>query len=126
MLSRCENPNTINYYLYGGRGIKVCFDWHKFTNFYNWAMNNGYKKGLSIDRTDNSGNYCPENCRWVDRFEQNNNTRTNKFLSLHNKRQTIAQWSREIGISSQTLCKRIKSGWTVKKTLTTPLISKAR
>ena len=89
-------------------------------------MSNGYKSGLSIDRIDNSGGYCPENCRWVNRFEQNNNTRTNKFLELYNKKQTIAQWSREIGISQRTLHKRLELGWTIEKTLTTPLYGNAR
>lgn len=66
MRRRCNNPNEIGYHRYGGRGIKVCEEWqNSFINFQNWALKNGYKKGLEIDRIDPNGNYEPSNCRFL-------------------------------------------------------------
>lgn len=66
MLQRCYNPNSQRYVYYGSSGISVCAEWREdFMKFYNWAINNGWKDGLSIDRLDSSEDYCPENCEWV-------------------------------------------------------------
>lgn len=77
MKARCFNPNRKMYQYYGGRGIKVCDEWKdSFQAFYDWAMSNGYEDHLTIDRIDNDGNYCPENCRWVSVQTQNCNKRS--------------------------------------------------
>lgn len=79
MKTRCYNKNFIYYKNYGGRGITICNEWkNKFQTFYNWAINNGYEKGLTIDRINNNGNYEPSNCRWITRAEQNRNQRKTK------------------------------------------------
>ena len=76
MLNRCYHEKDINYFNYGGRGITVHSDWvKKFSSFYDWALESGYKEGLTIDRINNDGNYEPSNCRWTDRFTQATNTR---------------------------------------------------
>ena|SRR5690554_3031238 len=82
MKQRCYNPNKSNYHRYGGRGIKVCNEWLKdFMNFYNWAIENGYKKGLNIDRENNDGNYEPSNCQWI-KHNKNSQNRVSTKLSI--------------------------------------------
>lgn len=76
---RCCNPNNKNFPDYGGRGIKMCPEWHEsYSCFREWAYQNGYAEGLQIDRINNDGNYCPENCRWVRRKTNIRNTRARK------------------------------------------------
>lgn len=79
MKQRCYNPKRKGYQNYGGRGIIVCKEWKdNFLTFYDWAITNGYKEGLSIDRIDNNGNYEPLNCRWTNAIHQIHNRRINK------------------------------------------------
>lgn len=80
MKQRCENPNAGGYKNYGGRGIRVCEQWHDYSNFREWAFDNGYdseapRGKCTLDRIDNDGCYEPDNCRWVDMFVQANNKR---------------------------------------------------
>lgn len=75
MKSRTTNKNHKKYKHYGERGIKICDEWQDRNNFYSWSLANGWKKGLSIDRINNDGNYEPSNCRWTTITIQNRNTR---------------------------------------------------
>ena len=108
---RCLNPNNKQYSYYGGRGITICDEWvNDYSAFREWSTNNGYQKGLQIDRIDNDGNYEPSNCRWVDRKTQSNNKSSNILLSYNGKTQTLQQWSEETGISTDALYYRYHAG----------------
>ena len=73
--ARCYNSKRKDYPNYGGRGITVCKEWFCFDVFKNWALENGYNPGLEIDRINNDGIYCPDNCRFVTHSENNRNKR---------------------------------------------------
>lgn len=111
MIGRCENPNTPMYYRYGGRGISVCEEWKEsFTSFRAWALNNGYKNGLTIERINNDGNYCPENCRWATVTEQANNRSTNRMVTVNGEEDTLANWARRTGYAYEKARYRLKRG----------------
>lgn len=75
MKQRCLNSNHRDFHHYGGRGITVCNEWLRFEPFEKWAINNGFAHGLTLDRIDNNGSYCPQNCRWVTMQQQCTNRR---------------------------------------------------
>lgn len=119
---RCYDPNKEHFDCYGGRGITVCDEWKDdFLTFYDWAINNGYQKGLTIDRINVNGNYEPNNCRWVDKKQQANNKRTNVFLTLNGERHTIMEWSEILRINVGTLQQRKYLGWSDEDILTKPV-----
>jgi hypothetical protein len=122
MIDRCTNPNAKHYADYGGRGITVCDGWRSFWSWYSYVsvLSHAFENGYTMDRINNSLGYEPGNIRWATWREQNNNTRRNRYLEFDGKRQTIAQWARELGLSYDTLWKRIARGWTTKRALTTP------
>ena len=78
MKYRCNTPTCDAYFRYGASGIKVCDEWNNsFLAFEEWALANGYKDGLTIDRIDSKGNYCPENCQWLTKGD--NTAKSNKI-----------------------------------------------
>lgn len=116
MIQRCDNPKNKNYPGYGGRGITVCKAWHKFENFYAWAMANGYREGLEIERMNNNGNYEPENCKWATRTEQNNNSRHNRIIEFDGQKKTLTEWAKELNIYPSSLHGRLRK-YSIKKAL---------
>lgn len=127
MRNRCSNQKDKNFYNYGGRGIAVCDEWQNdFLAFYDWAMANGYKDNLTIERIDNNGNYEPANCRWATKKEQANNTRKNHLFTYGGKTQTISQWAEEYGIKPNTLLYRIRRVWNFERAITEKINTKCR
>ena len=120
---RCCNQNSKDFKNYGGRGIKVCKEWtNNFMNFYNWAIANGYKEGLEIDRIDVNGNYEPSNCRWATIKEQNNNRRNTRYVIYKNKKYTITELSDLTGVKRNLLYERIyKRGFSVEDAINLPV-----
>lgn len=82
MKSRCSNPNVEGFKNYGGRGIQVCAEWLDYEVFRAWAIEAGYRKGLTIERKDNDGDYCPANCKWIPKEKQSKSTRLVKHTNL--------------------------------------------
>lgn len=122
MKQRCYNKNNKKYAIYGGKGVGICEQWRTdFATFKAWALSNGYRKGLTIDRIDGDKDYCPQNCRWVDYVEQNHNLKKNKILTLGDKTMCVSQWAKYLGIGRSTLNNRLEKGWSVRKALTTPV-----
>lgn len=98
MKQRCENEKSISYIHYGGRGISLCREWHDVRKFIEWSEKNGYKKGLTIERIDVNGNYCPENCCWITRYEQSLNRTDSTKVTFDGITKNITIWVRELDI----------------------------
>ena len=117
MRERCTNEKQKSYPSYGGRGITVCEEWNDYLNFKKWAMENGYKDNLTIDRIDVNGNYCPENCRWATTIEQANNKRNNLRITYRGVTHTGAEWGRITGINGKEIRKLYHSGLNMEEIL---------
>jgi len=121
MIQRCENPNNSRYHRYGGRGITVCDEWHNPKIFYDWAINNGWSPGLTIERIDNNGNYEPSNCCWIIPAKQASNRHTNDNITWHGKTQNLTAWGKELHIPQSRLWARLyRNHWTIERAFTTP------
>lgn len=104
MKQRCFNENIKGYENYGGRGITVCEEWiNSYENFRNWAIQNGYKDGMTIERKDVNGNYCPENCTWITKAEQSINRRNVYHITYKGIEHTVIEWSDVLSISPSRL-----------------------
>lgn len=125
MMDRCyDEKNCSSYKYYGGRGITVCDEWHGgegAKRFKEWAIKNGYKDGLTLDRIDCNGNYTPDNCRWVTYKTQNNNKRDNHYITIGEETKTAKQWADQVGMNYTTLLARLSHGWNVEEAVFTPI-----
>jgi len=120
MRERCFYPSHSFYKYYGGRGITVCEEWaNSFEAFREWALANGYRDGLTIDRKNTDGPYSPDNCRWATQKEQQSNRRNNRWITYNGETHTLTQWSEITGISISTLWHRIKRGCNVEQAFIT-------
>lgn len=134
MKDRCYNPKNYEYNKYGGRGIVVCDEWinHErvktlgrvtkgWLAFKEWALSNGYKDNLSIDRINNDKGYSPDNCRWADAKTQSNNRGDFVYkITYKGKTQTLKQWCKELDLKYPTVLRRISVlHWPIEKALET-------
>lgn len=110
MKARCLNPKSVSYSNYGARGIGICDEWLSFKNFHEWAIANGYADNLQLDRIDNDGDYCPSNCRWVTRSENQKNTRRTRLITINGKTQCASDWIKELGVSKSTFYSDLRKG----------------
>ena len=119
MRERCNNPNNISYKIYGARGICVCEEWSEYSAFKRWAIDTGYKDGLTLDRIDVDGNYEPDNCRWATRKEQARNRRNNRIVEYKGEKLTLAECAELKGVSPSTLRNRLNYGWSIEEAMET-------
>ena len=132
MKDRCYNPKNKKYKDYGGRGIIICDEWiNDFEAFANWAYDNGYIENVSrgectIDRIDVNGNYCQQNCRWVNQKVQSNNKRNNHYITYNGETHTVTEWNNILGYKKGVLSRRIFSGWSIEDAFTKPVKSNSK
>jgi len=120
MLRRCNNTKDKRYKDYGGRGILVCKKWEDVKEFIK-DVEPLYKKGLTLDRINNNGNYEPGNVRYITIKEQNNNKRNNILVEYKGKTQTLSQWADELKMCCSTLWYRlIRDKWSIEEAFKTP------
>jgi len=118
MIKRCVGNKLKDY---GGRGIEVCEAWKKFIVFRDWALAHGYREDLEIDRIDNDGNYCPNNCRWTTRKVNARNTSRTKWFTIDGVRISLPEWCERYNMPYGVVYQRLTRGWDIVKALATPV-----
>lgn len=115
---RCYDPKTIGFRHWGGRGIRIAHEWYDEKTrklhtraFIEWAVRNGWKEGLQLDRIDNNKNYSPSNCRWVTSKENCRNRRDNRIIEKDGVKKCLSQWAEELGIPYNAMKDRCHQGW---------------
>lgn len=120
MLNRCRNPNSKDYTHYRKRGIHVCRAWYRFESFYA-DMGEPPTGSHELERLDNSRGYEPGNCVWATATQQARNRRSNVLITWSGKTQCVSAWEQELGFSSGRLSRRLRSGWSLKRAIETPV-----
>jgi hypothetical protein len=111
MKNRCYTKSHIHYSYYGERGIRVCKKW--LSSYSSFLADVGRKPSPkhTLDRINGNKNYTPSNCRWATRKEQGEKKSNSVMITLNNKTNNIAQWSRKLGLHRETIKSRLKKGW---------------
>lgn len=117
MMERCRNANHKRYKDYGGRGIKVYKRWEDNNIFFKWAINNGYKDDLTLERNNVNGNYTPFNCSWKTMLEQSRNTRSNFNIEINGVTKCLSEWCECYKVNYKRTHARIKRGWEISEKL---------
>ena len=125
---RCYCKSVRSYKDYGARGIKMCEEWERSSSaFIKWALENGYEEGLTIERINNDGDYCPGNCKWIPFTEQQGNRRNCVKIEYNGKTKNLSQWCRDLGLDYSRVHNRMKKlGWTFEKAISEPVDIKKR
>lgn len=122
MMRRCNDSSHPKYKDYGGRGIKVCPEWHDI-RVYCEQLPEGYREGMELDRIDNDGDYHPSNVRWATKSVNCDNRRTGHKVTYLGETKSLTEWSKVYGISVATLWERLVVWkWDEEKALTTPTL----
>lgn len=122
MRQRCENPKHIAYPHYGGRGIRVFSAWRKSFKAFLADVGRAPSPQHSIDRINVDGHYEPGNVRWATSSEQARNRTTTRRIEWAGASRTPAEWDAVLGLRRGTTAQRLRIGWTVERTLTTPAL----
>jgi hypothetical protein len=122
MLNRCRDKGNTSYMNYGGRGITVCDEWKTYMPFRDWALANGYRDDLTIERIDVNGNYKPSNCMWIPKSKQSRNRRNVPLVSYLGENKTRWEWGSDprCAVRAKTFIDRLKQGWSFERAFTTP------
>lgn len=117
MRNRCKTHKD-----YVGRGISVCPEWDDYAVFQAWALATGYRDDLQIDRRNNDGNYSPDNCRWVDRFTNMQNTRSARNITAFGETKCLHEWARDerCAVTIMAIHQRIERGWNPEDAISLP------
>ena len=107
LIQRCRNYRNKDYKWYGEKGVRVCKQWLQFDGFREWAVASGFRKGVTIERIDRDGDYCPENCTWIPQAQQLRNHGRARLITFDGETKCISEWARHFGINKHTLRYRI-------------------
>lgn len=122
MKSRCYNTKFPKYISYGARKIQICEEWKtNYKAFEQWALNNGYREDLTIDRIDVNGNYEPANCRWITNEEQARNKTNGIMVTYNGETKQLIKWCEELQLSYVAIYTRFIRGWSVDRMFTEPV-----
>lgn len=110
MMDRCYREKNANYKYYGGRGIRVCEEWHDILSFEAWVKEHPYFEGATLDRINTDGDYEPNNCRWATMYEQDNNRRNTIIVTWNGETHSLSEWAGITGINRSTLANRYWRG----------------
>jgi hypothetical protein len=119
MIRRTSDSRHHAYPSYGGRGIKVCDRWKTYANFLE-DMGPTFQTGLTLDRIDVDGNYEPGNVRWATAAQQARNRRDTVTLTWQRRTMPLPDWADRLGISADSLSRRLRRGWSTDRALSTP------
>jgi hypothetical protein len=110
MRERCNSKTLFAYRWYGAIGISICEEWDDFAKFREWANSSGYDDTMTIERIDGSGNYCPENCKWIPLKEQGRNKKNVVHFTINGVTKPLIEWAEQYGVRPRLAYQRYKRG----------------